>query len=77
MHGSLVFSYNQLQIYLRHCTLFWLYLPAYDLVLVTLLLPLSKLQYSGIPPYGHLGNTFTSLFNGHFFSARQNGHTFS
>ena len=36
-------SYNQLQKYQRHCTVFWLKWPVHDLVLVTPLLPLSKL----------------------------------
>jgi len=36
-------SYNQLQKYLRRCTLFWSNWLAYDLVLVIPLLPLSKL----------------------------------
>ena len=35
------------------------------------------LKYSGIPPYGHLGNTVTSLLQPLFLAARQNGHTFS
>ena len=37
-------SYNQLQKYLRHCTVFWLKWPVHDLVLVTPHLhPFSKL----------------------------------
>ena len=36
-------SYNQLQKYLRRCTLFWPNWLAYDLVLVIALLLLSKL----------------------------------
>ena len=35
--------YNQLQKYLRHCTIFWHKWPVHDLVLVTPLHPLSKL----------------------------------
>ena len=34
---------NQLQKYLRHCTVFWLFWPVHDLVLVTPLHPFSKL----------------------------------
>ena len=36
-------GYNQLQKYLRHCTVFWLKWPVHDLVLVTPLHPFSKL----------------------------------
>ena len=36
-------GYNQLQKYLRHCTVFWHEWPVYDLVLVTPLHPLSRL----------------------------------
>ena len=35
--------YNQLQKYLRHCTVFWLKWPVHHLVLLTPLHPLSKL----------------------------------
>ena len=35
--------YNQLQKYLRHCTVFWHKWPVHDLVLVIPLHPLSKL----------------------------------
>ena len=38
-----VICYNQLQKYLRHCTVFWHKWPVHDLVLVIPLHPLSKL----------------------------------
>ena len=33
--------------------------------------------YSGTPPYGHFGNTVTSLLGPLFFAARQNDRSFS
>ena len=33
--------------------------------------------YSGTPPYGHFGNTVTSLLGPLFLAARQNDHSFS
>ena len=38
-----LYCYNQLQKYLRHCTVFWLKWLVHDLVLVTPLHPFSKL----------------------------------
>ena len=35
------------------------------------------LTYSGTPPYGHFGNTVTSLLGPLFLAARQNDHSFS
>ena len=34
-------------------------------------------NYSGTPPYGHLGNTMTSLLRPLFLAERQNSHTLS
>ena len=36
-----------------------------------------KKLYSETLPYGHLGNTVTSLLRPHFLAARQNGQSFS
>ena len=41
--GDLHLSYNQLQKYLRHCTVFWLKRLVHDPLLLTPLHPLSKL----------------------------------
>ena len=49
-------SYNQLQKYLRHCTLFWHKWPVHDLVLVIPLHPLS-LVASNTRPCSKLGGT--------------------
>ena len=46
--------YNQLQKYLRHCTIFWLKWPVYDLVLVT---PLVEVA-SNTRPYSKLEEQF-------------------
>ena len=34
-------------------------------------------RYSETPPYGHLGNTVTSLLRPRYFGRWQNGHTLS
>ena len=49
-------SYNQLQKYLRHCTVFWHKWPVHDLVLVIPLHPLS-LVASNTRPCSKLGGT--------------------
>ena len=49
-------SYNQLQKYLRHCTVFWHKWPVHDLVLVFPLPPLIKVV-SNTRPYSKLGGT--------------------
>ena len=51
-----VLSYNQLQKYLRHCTVFWLKWPVHDLVLVTPPPPLFKVA-SNTRPWSKLGGT--------------------
>ena len=51
-----VASYNQLQKYLRHCTVFWLKWPVHDLVLVTPPPPLFKVA-SNTRPCSKLGGT--------------------
>ena len=48
--------YNQLQKYLRHCTIFCHKWPVHDLVLVIPLLPLIKVA-SNTRPYSKLGGT--------------------
>ena len=52
-------SYNQLQKYLRHCTIFWLEWPAHDLVLVTPRPPLIKVA-SNTGPCSKRGGTTLS-----------------
>ena len=49
-------SYNQLQKYLRHCTVFWHKWPVHDLVLVIPPPPLIKVA-SNTRPYSKLGGT--------------------
>ena len=49
-------SYNQLQKYLRHCTVFWRKWPVHDLVLVIPPPPLIKVA-SNTRPYSKLGGT--------------------
>ena len=49
-------SYNQLQKYLRHCTVFWHKWPVHDLVLVIPAPPLIKVA-SNRRPYSKLGGT--------------------
>ena len=48
--------YNQLQKYLRHCTVFWHKWPVHDLVLVIPPPPLIKVA-SNTRPYSKLGGT--------------------
>ena len=48
--------YNQLQKYLRHCTVFWLKWPVHDLVLVNPPPPLIKVA-SNTRPCSKLGGT--------------------
>ena len=49
-------NYNQLQKYLRHCTVFWLKWPVHDLVLVTPPPPLFKVA-NNTRPCSKLGGT--------------------
>ena len=49
-------SYNQLQKYLRHCTVFWHKWPVHDLVLVIPTPPLIKVA-SNTRPYSKRGGT--------------------
>ena len=49
-------GYNQLQKYLRHCTVFWHKWPVHDLVLVIPPTPLIKVA-SNTRPYSKLGGT--------------------
>ena len=51
-----LYCYNQLQQYLRHCTVFWLKWPVHDLVLVTPPPPLFKVA-SNTRPCSKLGGT--------------------
>ena len=51
-----LYCYNQLQQYLRHCTVFWLKWPVHDLVLVSPPPPLFKVA-SNTRPCSKLGGT--------------------
>ena len=64
-------SYNQLQNYLRHCTVFWLKWPVHDLVLVTPPPPLFKVA-SNTRPCSKLGGTTLNggEEGGHYLSHR-------
>ena len=52
----IAYCYNQLQKYLRHCTVFWHKWPVHDLVLVIPPPPLIKVA-SNTRPYSKLGGT--------------------
>ena len=54
--GIMKISYNQLQKYLRHCTVVWHKWPVHDLVLVIPPPPLTKVA-SNTRPYSRLGGT--------------------
>ena len=71
VHCIIYLSYNQLQKYLRHCTLFWVKWPAHDLVLVNPPPPLIKLarpcsKVKGTTLYGEkeVGEYFLSQKQG-------------
>ena len=55
-HFRTLVCYNQLQKYLRHCTVFWLKWPVHDLVLVTPPPPLINVA-SNTRPCSKLGGT--------------------